>query len=97
MKGTRDVYKVIYMKADYEPWWQFDGWEEHIVREQEFANKFEAERFLKQALATMSEQYPHQEHRKERFWAFWTEEEIDFCESCDDDIQTYHGIIWQKA
>ena len=25
------MYKIIYMKADFEPWWQFEGWEEHIV------------------------------------------------------------------
>ena len=24
------MYEVIYMKADYEPWWMFEGWEEMI-------------------------------------------------------------------
>lgn len=90
------VYKVIYMKADYEPWWQFEGWEEYIVKEQSFDNKFEAERYLKQTLYTFSERYEHQEHRKDRFWAFWSDDEMDFCEACDDDIQTFHGIIWQQ-
>ncbi|WP_187116254.1 DUF1033 family protein [Kurthia massiliensis] len=90
------MYKVIYMKADYEPWWQFEGWEEYIVKEQSFDNKFEAERYLKQMLYTFSERYEHQEHRKDRFWAFWSDDEMDFCEACDDDIQTFHGIIWQQ-
>ncbi|MET0960338.1 MAG: DUF1033 family protein, partial [Psychrobacillus psychrotolerans] len=25
------MFEVIYMKADYEPWWLFEGWEQHIV------------------------------------------------------------------
>ena len=24
------MYEVIYMKADYEPWWMFEEWEEMI-------------------------------------------------------------------
>ena len=24
------MFEVIYMKADYEPWWMFEGWEEMI-------------------------------------------------------------------
>ncbi len=30
------MFKIIYMKADYEPWWQFEGWEEHIVSTETF-------------------------------------------------------------
>lgn len=91
------MYKVIYMKADYEPWWQFDGWEEFIVKESSFQNKEEAQSFLESTLHSFEVKYGHQDHRKERFWAFWSDEEVAFCEACDDDIQTYHGIIWQKV
>ena len=30
------------MKADYEPWWQFEGWEEYVVTEVTYDNEQEA-------------------------------------------------------
>lgn len=90
------MYKIIYMKADYEPWWQFEGWEETIIEEKVFENIEEAKIFLKEILNRFEKKYPHHDHRKERFWAFWTDDEIQFCEACADDIRTYHGIIWQE-
>lgn len=90
------MYKIIYMKADYEPWWQFDGWEENIVEEKIFESKEEAKRFLEDTLNDFGKKYRHQGHKKERFWAFWSDDEMHFCEACDDNIQTYHGIIWEE-
>ncbi|MBK3493888.1 DUF1033 family protein [Viridibacillus sp. YIM B01967] len=88
------MYKIIYMKADYEPWWQFEGWEECIVEENTFQVKEEAERYLVETLQDFKEKYEHDANKKEHFWAFWSDDEIGFCEACDEDIQTYHGIIW---
>ncbi|MGX9134494.1 DUF1033 family protein [Rummeliibacillus sp. JY-2-4R] len=90
------MYKVIYMKADYEPWWEFDGWEKNIVNENVFNNKEEAKQFLSETLEKFNQKYMHHEHKKDRFWAFWSDEEVQFCEACDEDIQTYHGIIWEE-
>ncbi|MGF9978088.1 DUF1033 family protein [Viridibacillus arvi] len=88
------MYKIIYMKADYEPWWQFEGWEEHIIEENVFEIKEEAEHYLIKTLQIFKEKYEHDASKKERFWAFWSDDEVGFCEACDEDIQTYHGIIW---
>ncbi|WP_102692016.1 DUF1033 family protein [Rummeliibacillus pycnus] len=90
------MFKIIYIKADYEPWWQFEGWEENIVEEKVFDNKEEARIFLDATLKKFEEKYMYHAHKKERFWAFWSDDEIQFCEACDDDIQTYHGIIWTE-
>lgn len=90
------MYKIIYMKADYEPWWQFDGWEEKIIEEKIFDNKEEAKQFLEEILNKFGKKYMHHGYKKERFWAFWSDDEVQFCEACDDDIQTYHGIIWEE-
>lgn len=88
------MYKVIYMKADYEPWWQFEGWQDYVVSESIFDCKMEAEGFLQKMLADMSLKYTNKRHNKDRFWAFWSEEESGYCEQCADDAQIYHGLIW---
>lgn len=90
------MYKVIYMKADYEPWWQFEGWQEYVVSEFVCENKSEAEGYLKKMVDDMSVKYVNKRKNKERFWAFWSEEESGFCEQCAEDAQIYHGLIWQE-
>ena len=30
------MYEVIYMKADYEPWWMFEEWEDAICSRHSF-------------------------------------------------------------
>lgn len=90
------MYKVIYMKADYEPWWQFEGWQNCVISESIFQEKSEAEGFLKKMLDDFSGKYYHQRQNKERFWAFWSEEEASYCEQCADQAQIYHGLIWEE-
>ena len=34
--------------------------------------------------------------KKDCFFAFWSEDEINFCEGCDEDLQLYHGVILMK-
>lgn len=58
------MYKIIYMKADYEPWWQFEGWEEHIIEENVFEIKEEAEYFLIRTLQIFKEKYDHDASKK---------------------------------
>lgn len=88
------MYEIIYMKANYEPWWQFDGWEKEIVSRKEFQTAQEAEAFLEEMKVSFAGRYPHQLSKGAAFIAFWTEDEQVFCEACDDDLQTYHGLIW---
>lgn len=87
------MYKIIYMKADYEPWWQFEGWEEHIVSIQEFEHEQQFDEALTAKITRFRDTYDNEVLKKERFYAFWSEDESEFCEACDDDAQIYHGII----
>ena len=32
MLEAMNMFEIIYMKADFEPWWAFEGWEEHIIK-----------------------------------------------------------------
>ena len=96
-KGLSIMYKIIYMKADFEPWWQFEGWESHVVSTYQYNDFEEYEQALNMLLTKFRSQFEHEEMRKERFIAFWNEEECEFCEGCDEDVQIYHGIILEKA
>ncbi len=33
------MFEVIYMKADYEPWWMFEEWEETIRSRHSFDDR----------------------------------------------------------
>ncbi|BAQ11019.1 hypothetical protein OXB_2548 [Bacillus sp. OxB-1] len=87
------MYEVIYMKADYEPWWMFEGWEEKVRHRQSFDNSEEATDYFERLLHEFRGKYENEAVKKEVFYAFWTEREKVFCEGCDEDLQVYHGIM----
>ncbi|WP_075617791.1 DUF1033 family protein [Paenisporosarcina indica] len=88
--------EIIYMKAEYEPWWMFSGWEKTIIEKNVFTTDREAKNYLDSLLTKFRNAYPNESKQKGACWAFWTEDEQQFCEACDDDLQTYHGILWLK-
>ncbi|WP_040228596.1 DUF1033 family protein [Bhargavaea cecembensis] len=90
------MYEIIYMRADYEPWWQFDGWEEEIVERWSFAEADQAIEKLEDVLCGMRGEHANEAERDGRFWAFWSKKEVCFCEHCDEDLQLYHGVITMK-
>lgn len=87
------MYKIIYMKADYEPWWQFEGWEAFIVSEQVFETAEQFQTTFQTTLQKFREKYENEACKNDRFYAFWSEDECEYCEACDDEAQVYHGII----
>lgn len=91
------MYEIIYMKADYEPWWQFEGWESTIISKRKFMNIEECNLQLEQLLGKFRAKYNHEESREETYYAFWSEEERNYCDACDEDSQIYHGIIVRKS
>lgn len=88
------MYEIIYMKADYEPWWAFEGWEEFIMEKVIFDKEEEARSFLEKKLNDLRGKFPKEEMRNDKYWAFWSVKEQCYCESCEDDLQIFHGIIF---
>lgn len=88
------MFEIIYMKADYEPWWAFEGWEQHIVEKATFDREEEALYFLNKMLEDFRIKFPQEKEKEGKYWAFWSVKEQCFCESCDDDLQIFHGVIW---
>lgn len=89
------MYRIIYIKADYEPWWQFDGWEEHIVSTHKFESEQQFSNAFTELISQFRQKYNNEACKYDRYYAFWSEEECEFCEACDEDAQIYHGIIIQ--
>lgn len=87
------IYEVVYMKADYEPWWMFEDWEKMIQSKRTFTSAEEALKYLDELKKEFGEKYTYQEERKQCFYAYWSDSERIFCEGCDDDVQIFHGII----
>lgn len=87
------MYHVYKTKGEYEPWWFFEGWEELITLREAYAEFQEAEVRFRELAEELSRKYPHQKTKKKYLTAFWDEQEVHFCESCDDDIQVYHGVM----
>ena len=87
------MFEVIYMKADYEPWWMFEGWEETIQSRELFDNVTEAAECLQSLLERLRHSHDHEIMKKECFYAFWSDREKIFCEGCDEDLQLYHGVL----
>ena len=86
--------EVIYMKASIVNMMGFPGTVDTIVEKKMFGNDEEAKVYLNSLLQEFRLKYPNENSQKGAFWAFWTEDEQEFCEACDDDLQTYHGILW---
>lgn len=58
------MYEVIYMKADYEPWWMFDDWEEKVRLRQTFENREEATAYFGRLLDEFRGKYEHEAVKK---------------------------------
>ncbi|ANU28245.1 DUF1033 family protein [Planococcus versutus] len=88
------MHEIIYMKTDYEPWWMFDGWEKSVVSRHEFTSAKEAMGFLETLKQDFSYRFPEHEQRNQAFYCYWNEEEVEYCDKCEEDLQVFHGLIW---
>lgn len=86
------MYHVIYMKADYEPWYQFEGWQEYIITKWQFSSEQEAQNYLIQKVEDYQKKYSFAK-QKNNYYAFWNSKEVCYCEDCEDELQVYHGLF----
>ncbi|MBC2165974.1 DUF1033 family protein [Listeria booriae] len=86
-------FQVIKTKGEYEPWWFFEDWQSDIEASFTYTEKTEAmTKYLEMAHELVGT-YPHHAAKKTVLLATWSEDETQYCEECDDDIQTFHGLI----
>lgn len=89
-------WKVFETTGEYEPWWFFEDWEENIVSTHMYKEKEAAFKKYGELAQQLNENYPHHALKKSVLFAAWNEDEIAYCEDCEDDIQTFHGLILMK-
>lgn len=87
------MFKVIETVGQDEPWWFFDDWEKMIVSTEVFSTLEEALESFKKHGARLESNFPEKRAKGESAVAFWTEEEQDYCVSCECDVQIFHGLI----
>lgn len=90
------MYQIYMTKGEYEPWWFFEDWEDLIIIEESYQEWEKAEARFHELSAELSRRYPYHKTKKKYLSAYWNEEEVYFCDSCDDDVQIYHGIMLLK-
>lgn len=88
------MHEIVYTRADYEPWWMFEDWEEKIVSRQKFSTADSAQEYLEELKQEFSFRFPNHEKRDKAFDTYWNEEETEYCDKCEEDLQIFHSIIW---
>ena len=88
------MYKLILMKADYEPWWQFEDIEEKYIDVKHYPTIETYEQDAIKLLAKYRTHYEFEKSKEGKYFAFWNEGEVAFCEGCDENLQIFHGIIF---
>lgn len=81
------------MKADYEPWWNFDDMQEKYFDQKKFHTYEEYESAVHQLLLLYRQKYQFEKQKNNIYYAFWNEGENYYCEGCDEELQLYYGII----
>ena len=87
------MYQVKKTAGEYEPWWFFDNWESSVVASKEFADFTEAKTYFLALKDELSQQYVHQQTKKNFLTAFWNDQDVYYCEECGDDVQFYQGLM----
>lgn len=86
------MYQVITMYGDNEPWWFFEEWEEDIDEITPFTTLLEAEKFYQQKWTQLHQKYAYINAKTNYMSAFWNDDELRWCEECDEDLQQYKGL-----
>ncbi|MCE4957000.1 DUF1033 family protein [Macrococcoides caseolyticum] len=90
------MYEIITIRADYEGWWLFDDFRDQATDIQAFQTFEQAEAYYKSQLKLLRQHFCNEMIGKYNIHAFYNNCEIEFCESCDDEVQIFHSIIFLK-
>ena len=87
------MWKVVTMRADYEGWWLFDDWTDHITHEI-ICNDFDEMLITyNNLLKSYQGKYANEIVGKYNIHAFYNNCDIAFCEVCEEDLQIFYSIL----
>jgi len=90
------MYEVVIVRADYEGWWLFEGWQDDIVNRHQYNDDAALTEGYSSIIEQMKKEYNSYIQGKYDLYAFFNACEIEFCEDCDEDVQIYYTPIITK-
>ncbi|MGV3243914.1 DUF1033 family protein [Staphylococcus sp. 11261D007BR] len=87
------MWKLIQIRADYEGWWLFEDWPEHIITSQQFDTYEELMNAYTQVIEQSKYKYDNYILGKYNMYAFYNNCDLNFCEHCDEDLQIFDSYI----
>ncbi|AVV92169.1 DUF1033 domain-containing protein [Streptococcus pneumoniae] len=87
-----NMYRVIEMYGDFEPWWFLEGWEEDIVASRKFDQYYDALKYYKTCWFRLEQESPLYKSRSDLMTIFWDPEDQRWCDECDEYLQQYHSL-----
>ncbi|AQP54694.1 DUF1033 family protein [Vagococcus penaei] len=90
------MYQVIMTYSENEPWWFFDEWQEDITKELSFDTFEAACNYFKDICHEYSDKFESHRVKDDYLVAFWNENDLIYCEDCDEELQAYYGVMLVK-
>ncbi|MFO3692993.1 DUF1033 family protein [Staphylococcus felis] len=87
------MWKLVKIRADYEGWWLFDDWTEHIVEEQHYDSYQAFIDAYTQIIKRSMNFYDNYILGKYNIYAFYNNCDLNFCEHCDENLQIFYSYI----
>ncbi|MGY3766029.1 DUF1033 family protein [Vagococcus vulneris] len=87
------MYQVLTTFSENEPWWFFEDWQQDIKSEQTFDTLSEAYAYFDEVCEVYTQKYSHYRGKTDYLMAYWNENELIYCEDCDEDLQAFHGVM----
>jgi len=90
------MFHIVIIKADYEGWWLFDGWQDDITERYTFQNEVEMKFKYDELINDMKKTYHSFKKGKHEMVAFFNGCDLEYCDDCGEDIQIYYTPIMLK-
>ncbi|GAA3726214.1 regulatory protein MsaA [Salinicoccus jeotgali] len=90
------MYEIVILKADYEGWWLFEGWQEEIVDRYTYDTEEEMVNGYTDIILGMKKRFNLYKIGKYDMHAFFNGCELEYCEDCDEDLQIFYTPIMTK-
>lgn len=87
------MWTVAKIRADYEGWWLFSDWTDHIVEQYDFETYDEMLNFYTSLILKSKNSFDNYLVGKYNIHAFYNNCELGFCEDCDEDLQIFYSFI----
>ncbi|WP_052256251.1 DUF1033 family protein [Salinicoccus sp. YB14-2] len=90
------MYQVAVLKADYEGWWLFEGWQDDLTDIKDFNSEMGMINYYEKLIEQMAEEYHTYQKGRYHLIAFYNACELEYCEDCEEDLQIFYTPLCMK-